>query len=62
MGPKKRAEKIVKKFTKRGVDQETAKEYAIVVVNQIMEALDEVLYPNPFKQYWNQVKQETENL
>lgn len=61
MGPKKRAEKLLKKFTKKGVELDTAKEYATITVNQIVKALDDVLFPNPFRQYWNQVKEQIEN-
>ena len=39
-----------------------AKEYAQIAVDEIMKSLDDVLHPNPFGQYWNQVKQEIENL
>jgi hypothetical protein len=39
-----------------------AKRCALITVDEINEALDRVLFPNPFKQYWNEVKHEIEKL
>ena len=39
-----------------------AKQCALIAVNEIMEYLDVILLPNPFAQYWQEVKQEIEKL
>ena len=39
-----------------------AKEYALIAVDEIIKYLTDILVPNPFAQYWQQVKQEIENL
>jgi hypothetical protein len=39
-----------------------AKRCALITVDEINEALDRVLFPNPFKKYWNEVKHEIEKL
>jgi len=39
-----------------------AKKSALIAVDEIMKAMDDVMLPNPFKQYWEQVKLEIEKL
>ena len=39
-----------------------AKYSALIAVDEIMKAMDDVMLPNPFKQYWEQVKQEIEKI
>ena len=39
-----------------------AKQCALIAVDEIMQAMDDIILPNPFKQYWNQVKQEINKL
>lgn len=39
-----------------------AKKYALIAVDEIIKYLTDILVPNPFAQYWQQVKQEIENL
>ena len=39
-----------------------AKYSALIAVDEIMKAMDDVMLPNPFKQYWEQVKQEIQKL
>ena len=39
-----------------------AKYSALIAVDEIMKAMDDVMLPNPFKQYWEQVKLEIQNL
>jgi len=39
-----------------------AKYSALIAVDEIMKAMDDVMLPNPFKQYWNKVKQEIQKL
>ena len=39
-----------------------AKKSALIAVDEIMKAMDDVMLPNPFKQYWEQVKQEIEKI
>ena len=72
MTPKEKAEELVSRFVSINLSQvndlvdgiriRLAKESALIAVDEIIKSLDDVLYPNPFGQYWNQVKQEIENL
>ena len=39
-----------------------AKYCALIAVDEVIQAMDNVMLPNPFKQYWNKVKQEIELL
>ena len=39
-----------------------AKKSALIAVDKIMKAMDDVMLPNPFKQYWEQVKLEIQKL
>jgi hypothetical protein len=43
-------------------DDDLAKRCALIAVDEVIEAMDNVMLPNPFKQYWNKVKQEIEKL
>ncbi len=43
-----------------GLVFEQAKDIALIAVDEIIKAMDDVMLPNPFKQYWEQVKQEIE--
>jgi hypothetical protein len=42
--------------------REVAKQHALIAVDEIIKAMDNVMLPNPFKQYWNKVKQEIQAL
>jgi hypothetical protein len=39
-----------------------AKKCALIAVDEITDAMNRVLFPNPFKQYWEVVKEEIEKL
>jgi len=39
-----------------------AKKSALIAVDEIMKAIEDVMLPNPFKQYWGQIKSEIEKL
>ena len=39
-----------------------AKKSALIAVDEIMKAMDDVMLPNPFSQYWEQVKLEIQKL
>jgi len=39
-----------------------AQQSALIAVDEIMKAMDDVMLPNPFRQYWEQIKQEIEKL
>jgi hypothetical protein len=41
---------------------ELAKQSALIVVDEIVKEIDIIMLPNPFKQYWNKVKQEIKKL
>jgi hypothetical protein len=66
MTPKEKAKQLVSKFNFehtgdsytifQNVDE--SKRCALIAVDEIIQAMDNVMLPNPFKQYWNKVKQE----
>jgi hypothetical protein len=70
MTPKKKAKELVNKYNSLQVnffgDQAPsygyAKRCALIAVDEIIKAMDNVMLPNPFKQYWNKVKQEIQKL
>jgi hypothetical protein len=39
-----------------------AKQCALICVDEITEYLEYILVPNPFTQYWKEVREEIENL
>jgi len=69
MTPKNKAKDLIKKFTITADDSNgmyymdiATKEKALIAVDEIIKAMDDVLYPNPFKQYWSLVRKEIEKL
>jgi hypothetical protein len=72
MTPKKKAKELTLKFMKIDSDSEQFDEFKIkffyaqrcslIAVDEIIKEMDNIMLPNPFKQYWNKVKQEIENL
>ena len=69
MTPKEKAEELVHRYmqlhphpTEDYLDNEDAKLCALIAVDEITKYLDDILLPNPFGQYWQEVKQEIENL
>ncbi len=73
MTPKEKAEDLFMMYVNKGMSQikpvinrvirkEMAKQCALIAVDEIIKAMDNVMLPNPFKQYWNKVKQEIEAL
>jgi hypothetical protein len=65
MKPKEKAFELKYKYSKlldlKSTD-ELVLQCALNTVDEINEALDRVLFPNPFEQYWNEVKHEIEKL
>ena len=72
MTPKEKAKELVDKYCYAIRTEENgsgyytnviyAKNCALIAVDEIIESMDSVMLPNPFKQYWNKVKQELEKL
>ena len=70
MTPKQKAKELVDKFQKQiffdvtneRLDIEESKGCALIAVEEVMVYLDQIMLPNPFKQYWNEVKHEIEKL
>jgi hypothetical protein len=72
MTPKEKAKELTLKFMKIDSDSEQFYEFemklfyaqrsALIAVDEIIQAMDNVMLPNPFKQYWNKVKQEIQAL
>jgi hypothetical protein len=65
MTPKEKAFELKYKYSKlldlKSTD-ELVLQCALNTVDEINEALDRVLFPNPFEQYWNEVKHEIKKL
>ena len=70
MTPKEKAKELFDKYATYvvmwtggiEVENQNCKQCALIAVDEIIKSLDDVLYPNPFNQYWAKVKQEIENL
>jgi hypothetical protein len=63
MIPKLKAKELVDKFSNVPLlDSYEAKQCALIAVDEIILEMDNVMLPNPFKQYWNEIKQEIEKL
>jgi hypothetical protein len=72
MTPKEKAKELTLKFMKIDSDSEQFYEFemklfyaqrcSLIAVDEIIKEMDNIMLPNPFKQYWNKVKQEIENL
>ncbi len=72
MTPKEKALKLCQQFglltfaTKHNdgytLPLEVSKQCAIIAVDEILDAMDDALWQNPFKQYWLLVKKEIEKL
>ena len=62
MTPKEKAKELVDKYDFDHNEFDYSKEYALIAVDEIIESMDSVMLPNPFKQYWNKVKQEIQAL
>ena len=69
MTPKEKAEELVRRYmqlrphpTEDYLDNEDAKLCALIAVDEIIQSFNDVMIPNPFNQYWQEVKQEIENL
>ncbi len=72
MTSKEHAKKLVNKFIEHTQEWDEldgyvndiykAKQCALIAVDEIIKAMDNVMLPNPFKQYWNKVKQEIQAL
>lgn len=66
MTPKKKAKELVSKFQKQiffdvtneRLDIEESKGCALIAVEEVMDCLNTVMIPNPFKPYWEEVKRE----
>jgi hypothetical protein len=73
MKPGDKAEELVNQFRIVLMNEDTdcgnevlctliAQKQALITVDEIVKAIDNIMIPNPFKQYWNKVKQETLKL
>jgi hypothetical protein len=69
MTPKEKAKELIDKyyiicqeFTEEIQCSIQAKQCALISVEEIMIYLDAIMLPNPFKQYWDKVKDEIKKL
>ena len=69
MTPKEKAKELIDKyyiicqeFTEEIQCSIQAKQCALISVEEIMIYLDAIMLPNPFKQYWDKVKDEINQL
>jgi hypothetical protein len=58
MTPKEKAIELFNKYDNYPLTYEWKKQCALIAVDEINRAMDSVMFPNPFKQYWQEVKQE----
>ena len=73
MTPKEKAKELVDTYRIMLMNSDTecgeeilctviAKQCALIAVDEVIQAMDNVMLPNPFKQYWNKVKQKIQAL
>ena len=73
MTPKEKAQDLVNQYKLILMDEDTDCGYealctsiaiknALIAVDEIIQSFKDVMIPNPFNQYWKEVKQEIENL
>jgi len=65
MTPKDKARELVEKYYWTFGDGYLGQQHiqcALIAVDEIIKEMDNVMLPNPFKQYWNKVKQEIQEL
>jgi hypothetical protein len=66
MTPKEKAKELIDKYQFVYIQNYTSmfevKECALIACDEIIEEMDRVLFPNPFQQYWNQVKEEIKKI
>ena len=62
MTPKLKAKELVDKFQFILTEKQFGKQCALIAVDEIIQEMNSVMLPNPFKQYWQEVKQEIEKL
>ena len=70
MTPKEKANELVDKYATYAVmwtggievGKQNCKQCALIAVDEIIKYLNDILVPNPFGQYWQEVKKEIENL
>ena len=58
MTPKKKAKELVEKYANTNGVYGASKRCALIAVDEIMDCLNTVMIPNPFKPYWEEVKRE----
>ena len=64
MTPKEKSAELIVNYQLqcKSLDYQQAKQCALIAVDEIMDYLNKVMIPNPFVQYWNEVKNEIEHL
>ena len=70
MTPKEKAKELVSKFNFEHTGEtyilhqtvDESKRCALIAVDEIILEMDSVMLPNPFKQYWQEIKKEIQML
>ena len=68
MNAKEKARQLIEKYnlvvldTALGGSNTRVKKCALIAVDEIMDYLNKVMIPNLFVQYWNEVRNEIENI
>lgn len=69
MTPKEKAQELVQRFIDEAYAETTeqlytpiAKKAALIAVDEINKYVDDSKLPYPYNEYWEEVKQEIENL
>jgi hypothetical protein len=68
--PKEKAKELVSKFNFEHTGEtyilhqtvDESKRCALIAVDEIILEMDSVMLPNPFKQYWQEIKKEIQML
>ena len=62
MKARDKANELIDKYQFILTEKQFGKQCALIAVDEIMQEMDNVMLPNPFKQYWHAVKQEISKL
>lgn len=64
MTPREKASELIVNYQLKckSLDYQEAKLCALIVVDEVLDYLNKIMIPNPFGQYWDEVRKEVENL
>ena len=63
MNPKEKAKDLIELYSFANFREiKFAHNCALIAADEVIAYLDQIMLPNPFKQYWNEVKKEIQKL